>query len=99
MKGEISQSLPVWEEWIEIPAPHTALPLDPRLSPHGESGLKQWTLRCTSEECLSPHGESGLKSLPDTSDSRRQRLSLYRESGLKFLNLCLERGFFKSLPV
>ena len=57
------KSLPVWEEWIEIPIFRAVIPLGVRLFPYGKSGLK--SAHWEAENMLTglfPYGKSGLKS-------------------------------------
>ena len=56
------KSLPVWEEWIEIPfAKSPCIPLS-SLFPYGKSGLKlSMFLSSFLQKSLFPYGKSGLK--------------------------------------
>ena len=74
-------SLPVWEEWIEIP-PSSALSCRrPRLFPYGKSGLKFIVFQPFGTDVrLFPYGKSGLKSsLAERSRCHHASLPVWEE--------------------
>ena len=95
------QSLPVWEEWIEINGSSLSSWTGSSL-PVWEEWIEivQMVLSDSVKECLFPYGKSGLKFPPRRSAHAFSGLFPYGKSGLKFRNSERNTGNERrSLPV
>ena len=94
-------SLPVWEEWIEIP------PWSGSLRPHASLPVwEEWIeIEATADNVLKidrlfPYGKSGLKYRAGVGVIPARRcLFPYGKSGLKWMNYSLKYENDMSLPV